>query len=111
MKIFDANACMDAFCALCEELVLSELMSVDEAQYWVFEHGYQSANASMVEFSALCDVADSSDLLSAMDCQYWLFERGYLAAKKVLANTAKFEQLELAQFVNPSQKLVEVNLH
>ena len=74
---------MDAFCKLCEEAVVSELITAEECQYWVFEHGYQSANASMVTFSKLCDEADKSDLISAIDCQYWLFQRGYLAAKSV----------------------------
>ena len=111
MKNFDANACMDAFCALCEELVINELLSMDECQYWVFEHGYRSANASMTAFSKLCDAADNSDLLSAIDCQYWLFERGHLAAEIALMNVAKFEQLEPAQFANLSPKLAEQNLH
>ena len=74
---------MDAFCKLCEEAVVSELITAEECQYWVFEHGYQSANESMVTFSKLCDEADKSDLISAIDCQYWLFQRGYLAAKSV----------------------------
>lgn len=83
MKSFDANGCMDAFCALCEELVLGEYISIDECQYWVFELGYKSNNASLAEFSALCDLADRNELIGTTDCQYWLFESGHLAAKKV----------------------------
>jgi hypothetical protein len=81
MKNFDANACMDAFCALCEEFAINDLMSLDECQYWVFELGYRSNNASLAEFGELCDLADSSELISTIDCQYWLFERGHLAAR------------------------------
>jgi hypothetical protein len=82
MKNFDANVCMDAFCALCEDLVLGDLISVDECQYWVFELGYRSNNASLAEFGELCDLADRSELISTIDCQYWLFERGHLAARR-----------------------------
>lgn len=114
MENFDANMCMDAFCALCEELVLNELVNIDECQYWVFEQGFQSGSGSLLEFSALCDMADRSELISAIDCQYWLFERGHLAAQKILMNTAKFDQLQLAQltkFATLSQKLAKLNLH
>ena len=71
MPYFDANACMNAFCKLCEEAVLSELITAEECQYWVFEHGFKSANASIASFSKLCCEADNSDLVSAADCQYW----------------------------------------
>ena len=81
MPYFDVDACMDAFCMLCEEAVLSELFTAEECQYWVFEYGYRAENASLQTFSKLCDEADSSDLLTALDCQFWLFERGFLAAK------------------------------
>ena len=111
MKNVDANACMDAFCALCEELVLNELANIDECQYWVFEQGFQSGSGSLLEFSALCDMADRSELVSAIDCQYWLFERGHLAAEKILINTAKFDQLQLAQLATSSQKLAKLNVH
>ena len=86
MPYFDANACMDAFCKLCEEAVLSELITTEECQYWVFEYGFKSANASIASFSKLCDMADNSDLVSSVDCQYWLFERGYLAANLAIAD-------------------------
>lgn len=86
MKVFDSNACMDAFCALCEEFAINDLMSMDECQYWVFELGYRSNNASLAEFSELCDFADQSELISTIDCQYWLFERGHLAARRVHMN-------------------------
>ncbi len=101
MNNFDANACMDAFCKLCEEAVVSELITAEECQYWVFEHGYRSANASLALFSKLCDEADNSDLLSAIDCQYWLFERGYLAEKLALKNKqemAKVKKLSSVKF-------------
>lgn len=93
MRYFDANACIDTFCKLCEEAMLSGLITAEECQYWVFEYGYQSANASIATFSKLCDEADNSDLISAIDCQYWLFERGYLAAKQALECDTKFKQI------------------
>ena len=104
MKNFEANACMNAFYALCEELALNELASVDECQYWVYERGYRSKDASFAEFSQLCDMANCSELVSTLDCQYWLFERGHLAAKELLTNTSEYEQLDLAQFTNFGQK-------
>jgi hypothetical protein len=104
MKNFDENACKDAFCALCEELVHGELISVDECQYWLFELGYRSKNASLAEFSELCDLADRSELINSIECQYWLFERGHLAARKLSVDTSEFEQLETAQFAHLSQK-------
>lgn len=95
MKNFDANACMDAFCALCEELAIIDLMSLDECQYWVFELGYKSTKGSLAEFSHLCDVADCSELISTIDCQYWLFERGHLAARRALMNPSNFSLEDL----------------
>jgi hypothetical protein len=89
MKNFDANACMDAFCALCEEFAINDLMSLDECQYWVFELGYRSNNASLAEFGELCDLADRSELISTIDCQYWLFERGHLAARRALLDLSE----------------------
>lgn len=86
MKFFDVNACLDAFCALCEKFAVNELISVEECQYWVFEQGYRSAHASLAEFGQLCDMADRNELISAIDCQYWLFESGYLAAKLAISN-------------------------
>lgn len=94
MNNFDANACMGAFCKLCEAAVVSELITAEEYQYWVFEQGYLSANASIASFSKLCDEADNSDLLSAIDCQYWLFEHGYLAAKLALTNTVEMVKVK-----------------
>jgi hypothetical protein len=98
MNNFEANACMDAFCALCEQLAHDSLMSLDECQYWVFELGYKSKNASLAEFSALCDLADNSTLISTIDCQYWLFERGHLAARRAQTNLPKsyFEDLTMS---------------
>lgn len=86
MKNFDANACLDAYCDLCESLALQDLIGLDECQYWVFEQGYQSNRASLEEFSQLCDMADKNELVSALDCQFWLFESGYLAARKAQIN-------------------------
>lgn len=94
MPYFDANACMNAFCKLCEEAVLSEFITAEECQYWVFEHGYRSAIASMDEFSNLCELADASDLLSAIDCQYWLFERGHLAARAELVSLVQAPEIK-----------------
>jgi hypothetical protein len=97
MKNFEANACMDAFCALCEQLAHDNLISLDECQYWVFELGYKSNNAGLTEFSTLCDLADLSTLISTIDCQYWLFERGYLAARKAQTSLSEsyFEDLTM----------------
>jgi hypothetical protein len=110
MPYFDANACMDAFCKLCEAAVLSELISAEECQYWVFEHGYRSANASMATFSKLCEQADASDLLSAIDCQYWLFERGYLAAKFVLTDLIQVAEVKKPSAVAPSSVATKLYL-
>ena len=95
MNNFDANGCMDAFCKLCEEAVVSELITAEECQYWVFEHGYRSANADVATFSKLCEFADDSDLLSAIDCQFWLFERGHLAARAALINLSDSDLTDL----------------
>ena len=106
MPYFDANASMDAFCKLCEEAVVSELITAEECQYWVFEHGFKSANASVSAFNKLCDMADNSDLISSVDCQYWLFERGYQAANLSIADLVKdfeakkFASMQLSHVTN-----------
>lgn len=78
-----SDLCIEAFCKLCEEAVLNELIDTQEYQYWVFERGFIAKDSSLATFSRLCEEAEKSDLISTIDCQYWLFERGYIAAKKL----------------------------
>ena len=110
MPYFDANACMDAFCKLCEEAVVSELITAEECQYWVFEHGFKSANASVSAFNKLCDMADNSDLISSVDCQYWLFERGYLAANSAIADLVNIADAKKLVPVKPNNVVTKLYL-
>ena len=43
MDSLDCDTCYKAFNNLCEELSNSELLAIEELQYWVFEYGYKVA--------------------------------------------------------------------
>ncbi len=43
MNMTDSSICLEAFNNLCKELNTSNLVKIDECQYWVFEHGYKAA--------------------------------------------------------------------
>lgn len=43
------NVCYEAFSKLCEKLQGDELISVSEAQYWLFESGYRAAMESLLK--------------------------------------------------------------
>ena len=49
MNDYDVNACMSAFGKFCDEVESSELVSIDDCQYWVFEHGYKAAMEVMIK--------------------------------------------------------------
>jgi len=48
MKVTDRNACFDAFNNLCDELRSSDLVGIDDCQYWLFERGYQAALEKLI---------------------------------------------------------------
>lgn len=43
MESTDGNACFKAFNDLCENLSNSELVALEELNFWVFECGYKAA--------------------------------------------------------------------
>ena len=49
MNDYDVNACMTAFSKLCDEVEGSELVSIEDCQYWVFERGYKAAMEEMIK--------------------------------------------------------------
>ena len=49
MNNFDVIACINTFSELCDETDRSELVSVEECQYWVFEAGYKAAMKEMMK--------------------------------------------------------------
>ena len=49
MNDYDVNACMSAFSKFCDEVEGSELVSIDDCQYWVFERGYKAAMEEMIK--------------------------------------------------------------
>ena len=48
MKVTDRNACFDAFNNLCDELRSSDLVGIEDCQYWLFERGYQAALEKLI---------------------------------------------------------------
>lgn len=53
MNNYDANACMNTFSQLCDEVERRELVSAEECQYWVFEAGYKAAMDEMIKTIAI----------------------------------------------------------
>ncbi len=49
MNDYDVKACMTAFSKLCDEVEGSELVSIEDCQYWVFERGYKAAMEEMIK--------------------------------------------------------------
>lgn len=49
MNDYDVNACMSAFGKFCDEVEGSELVSINDCQYWVFERGYKAAMEKMIK--------------------------------------------------------------
>ena len=49
MSDYDVNACMSAFGKFCDEVEGSELVNIDDYQYWVFERGYKAAMEEMIK--------------------------------------------------------------
>jgi hypothetical protein len=47
-KVTDYCAPCEAFSDLCEEMSASDLVGIEECQYWVFERGYQAAVAGLL---------------------------------------------------------------
>jgi hypothetical protein len=43
MNVTEYSVCLEAFNNLCKELNASNLVKMDESQYWVFERGYKAA--------------------------------------------------------------------
>jgi hypothetical protein len=48
MNITDSSICLEAFNNLCKELNTSNLVKIDECQYWVFERGYKAAVEELI---------------------------------------------------------------
>lgn len=48
MNTADSAICLEAFNGLCEELSASNLVKIDECQYWVFERGYKAALEELI---------------------------------------------------------------
>ena len=48
MNIAENNVCLEAFNNLCKELNASNLVKMDECQYWVFERGYKAALEELI---------------------------------------------------------------
>jgi hypothetical protein len=48
MEFIDSDGCLKAFSELCEELCTSDLVGVEECQYWVFERGYKAALEKLI---------------------------------------------------------------
>ncbi len=51
MAEFERNLCFEAFTNLCEKLDNDPLLSVTEAQYWIFEQGYRAAMESLIQIA------------------------------------------------------------
>ena len=51
MQEVEHNVCYEAFSKLCEKLTGDELLSVSEAQYWLFESGYRAAMQSLLKIA------------------------------------------------------------
>ena len=49
MNDYDVNACMSAFGKFCDEVEGSELVSINDCQYWVFERGYKAEMEKMIK--------------------------------------------------------------
>ncbi len=62
MNTVDNNICLEAFNNLCKELNTSNLVSIDECQYWVFERGYKAAIEELI--SNISIAAKSQNTLS-----------------------------------------------
>jgi hypothetical protein len=48
MNVTDSKICLEAFNSLCKELNASNLVKMDECQYWVFERGYKAALEELI---------------------------------------------------------------
>jgi hypothetical protein len=73
MNETSGNMCLAAFNKLCEELSVSNLASLEECQYWMFERGYKAALDEMVNNISIASKASSAVSL----------EKKYLAKKEV----------------------------
>ncbi|MEQ1598251.1 MAG: hypothetical protein ABL880_02680 [Methylotenera sp.] len=48
MNLTENNVCLEAFNSLCKELNATNLVKMDECQYWVFERGYKAALEELI---------------------------------------------------------------
>jgi hypothetical protein len=62
MNMEGNNICLEAYNSLCGELTTSNLVSIDECQYWVFERGYKAALEELI--SNISIAAKSQNRLS-----------------------------------------------
>jgi hypothetical protein len=62
MNLAGHNICLEAYTKLCDELTTSNLVSIDECQYWVFERGYRAALEELI--SNISIAAKSQNRLS-----------------------------------------------
>ena len=71
MQLADENICLNAFNALCEELATSNLVGLEECQYWLFERGYNAAVEELIQNISVAANMENPALL----------EQTYLAKK------------------------------
>jgi hypothetical protein len=54
---------MKAFSNFCDEAERSDLVSIDDCQYWVFERGYKAAMAEIID-TIVAGKTETLDLLT-----------------------------------------------
>ena len=51
MAEHEHNFCYEAFTQMCERIREDQLLSISEAQYWIFEQGYRSAVEAFLQIA------------------------------------------------------------